>query len=393
MSQVFFGNFDFEYLLARGNHFSLPASIKRINAELAICWMLVAQEGDSLVLPQAVDKEFWDRMQLTGFPSVNPILLEKSLPSKSLHFTPWGWSKEMVQFAERNHLQFNAPPLEAVQQANSRKFSALLEEEFQVALPEARMVTSFEEFSKAVQQLPTENPRWVVKNEFSNSARERIIGQGTNITEAEQNWMTKRWKKNNTLFFEPWVNAIEEAGIHFTIPMKEETEEKIIFDGVTPLFTDASGRYCGSRVVPHNNKTFIPTWQTAIDVGFKVATRLQAIGYFGPIGIDAMHFRQLDGSVGLRPLQEINARWTMGRLALGLRKLLQPEEVASWLHLSSNENQSQQSEWNNVRVIPTSTTHVSNKPVQHQTLLCIANNVDSLKICEQQLLICQKSIW
>lgn len=372
MSQVFFGNFNFEYLLAGGNYSSLPASIQRINAELATCWMLVAQEGDYLVLPQTVDEEFWDRMQLAGFPSVNPILLGKSLPSKLLHFTPWGWTKELIQFAEKNRLEFHAPSLEAVQQANSRKFSALLEEEFQVALPEARMVTSFEEFSKAVQQLPAENPRWVVKNEFSNSARERIIGQGTNIIEAEQNWMTKRWKKNSPLFFEPWVNAIEEAGIHFTIPTKEEAEKEIVFDGVTPLLTDASGRYCGSRVVPHNNNAFISTWQTAVEVGFQVATRLQAIGYFGPVGIDAMRFRQLDGSVGLRPLQEINARWTMGRLTLGLRKLLQPEEVASWLHLSSAENLSQQSKWNNVQTIPTSPTHIGNKPVQHQTLLCIA---------------------
>ncbi|OYW15327.1 MAG: hypothetical protein B7Z55_15100, partial [Planctomycetales bacterium 12-60-4] len=47
---------------------------------------------------------------------------------------------------------------------------------------------------------------------------------------------------------------------------------------------------------------------------------LQAAGYFGPVGIDAMWYRDANGKLACRPLQDINARWTMGRLALGWRR-------------------------------------------------------------------------
>ena len=43
-------------------------------------------------------------------------------------------------------------------------------------------------------------------------------------------------------------------------------------------------------------------------------------GDFSPLGLDAMRHRVPGGAVRTRCLQDINARWTMGRLALGLRR-------------------------------------------------------------------------
>ena len=45
-----------------------------------------------------------------------------------------------------------------------------------------------------------------------------------------------------------------------------------------------------------------------------------------------MLYRDSSGSERLRPLQDINARFTMGRLSLGLRRLLRPDEAGVWLH-------------------------------------------------------------
>ncbi len=385
MSQLFLGNFDFEHTLATGHAQSLPLPIKRINAELATCWLLIAEENDSIMCPEPVEDGFWERMQAIGFPAVNPIYSEDQIPmnreTDPLRFTPWGWSVDMFQFANRHQLQSTAPEIEIIRQANSRRFSAALEDELAFSLPFAKMISSPTDFTAAVQQLPEKNNRWVVKQNLSNSARERIIGQGTEATEAEQNWMQKRWQKNILLFFEPWVDAIEEAGIHFTIP----TEGEPAFDGITPLLTDASGRYCGSRILPPENRLLLSHWSQAIDIGYQVVKRLQSIGFFGPVGIDAMRYRQHDGSIAMRPLQEINARWTMGRIALGVRKILQSNEIASWLHVSLCDELIKQNQTESLRIIRTSPTHINNQPVLHQTYLCITQDVELLEKCEQKL--------
>jgi hypothetical protein len=43
-------------------------------------------------------------------------------------------------------------------------------------------------------------------------------------------------------------------------------------------------------------------------------------GYSGPVGVDAMVHRQPDGQLALRPVVEINVRFTMGRVAWELAR-------------------------------------------------------------------------
>jgi len=42
-----------------------------------------------------------------------------------------------------------------------------------------------------------------------------------------------------------------------------------------------------------------------------------------------MQYQDENGQLHIRPLQDINARWTMGRLSRGFRKLLQSRESQS----------------------------------------------------------------
>jgi hypothetical protein len=48
--------------------------------------------------------------------------------------------------------------------------------------------------------------------------------------------------------------------------------------------------------------------------------RLREIGFQGAIGIDAFAYRDPEGGLRLKPVVEINPRYTMGRLMLELRR-------------------------------------------------------------------------
>jgi len=56
-----------------------------------------------------------------------------------------------------------------------------------------------------------------------------------------------------------------------------------------------------------------------------VAERLFGEGYYGPVGIDA-----LEHAGGLHPLLEINARYTMGFVAVAVERSLKPAAPVFW---------------------------------------------------------------
>jgi len=330
MNRLFYGNFEFEHRLSSLGQQQLPEPVRRINDELACAWVAVAEDGDFVWTPAPVEDGFFRKLSSQGLPAVEPVCDEASLESRlagrSVELCPWGWTDSIREWAKAHRLNHAAPRQNVVREANSRRFSSQLEREWDLGLTGASVVRSVDELSAAVRQVPKNSDRWVVKAEFSMSARERFLGRGRELAEQAVNWVRRRLDTDGLVFFEPWVDKLEEAGLQFSVP-KSGTP---MLEGVTPLLTDQSGLYRGSRFafdaeVPQQ-------WRPAVDIGMRVAERLQNMGYFGPLGIDAVRYRDPDGYVRLRPLQDVNARYTMGRLSLGFRRLLHEGETGSWLH-------------------------------------------------------------
>lgn len=66
------------------------------------------------------------------------------------------------------------------------------------------------------------------------------------------------------------------------------------------------------------------------DAGRFVGERAAALGFRGALGVDALIVRA-DGGLALKPISEVNARWTMGRVALALGERLAPGSVGAWV--------------------------------------------------------------
>ena len=352
MPRLFLGNFEFEHRLADLSR-QLSRNLERINAELAMSWLAIADDGDLIWTPQQIEPEFLDRLRQSGLPTVIPVTSLDNLPA-DLEVVPWGWTDEVRRFCDVRGWRQNIPSQAAVRATNSRRFSSDLEQEWQVGLAGAGQVGSLDDVQQRIKQFDPAS-RWVIKAEFGMSGRERIVGSGI-PGDSQSRWIQKRLEDDGILFFEPWVDRVSEVGIQIEIPQSGAP----VLVGVVPLMSDERGQYSGSEFAPKAADSILATWDAAITISLQAASRAQQLGYFGPIGIDAMQYRDHEGVTRFRPLQDINARWTMGRLSLGWRRFLNANESGSWRFGTTNL-----SDTANCRVIETSPRTIGGSPAHH----------------------------
>jgi hypothetical protein len=384
---LLFGNFDFEHQLGPSRPRTLPAAIQRINAELAFALVTLAQPGDSVWSPEPPDPDYARHLAAIGLPDVR-FVSDASLVPEGTNVLPWGWSARVRQWGARNGWRCEGPDLDAVATANSRAFSSALEQEWNVGLPHARSIRTLQELNDAVAESTPHAPGWVVKANFGMSARERILGRGATATSQAVQWVQKRFAENEAVYFEPWVERIEEVGVQFTIPKEGEP----LLEGITPLLTDHLGTYRGSRFRGACCQLArLDEFTPVLEIATQAARRIQQLGYFGPLGIDAMRYRTEEGEVRWRPLQDINARLTMGRLALGLKRIVPESQHASWLHLPRSKSNSESADWPSIeshsphsgtRIRRTSPMIVGGQRSSRISYLCTASTAETLETLE-----------
>ncbi|MBX3443466.1 MAG: hypothetical protein KF774_13755 [Planctomyces sp.] len=319
MPRVFMGNFDFEAGLARPGNPPGRETVRR-NAELSFAWLSVARAGDVIVLDDALDSGAPDRLARLGRTGV------RFLPASDVgagELIPWGWNADVLRWSARRAVDAAHPPLEIVALANSRAWSQELETAWGCGLPGQRICAAASEVEMAAAACE----RWLVKAMYSASGRERISGQGGPLSLAQRRWVETRLHRDGRVCVEPVVERIDEAGLQWDIPRADEGPPRLV--GVARLNVDERGQFEASQftaVAGPAAARLEAAWSEAIETTRKAATQLQRQGYFGPLGIDAMRWRDPAGGVRIRPLQDVNARWTMGRLALGWRDLLKSGE-------------------------------------------------------------------
>lgn len=355
MPRTFVANLQFEQQLVSDRQ-TLPVQLAQRAAELAACWLAACSEGDCIWCPESIPQAYWEHAVSLGLPRVRSASRISDVPEQA-DVEPWGWSPAMRRFATQLRASINAPGHDAVVRANSRRFGFELEHRWNCGLTRARPITTTAELEAALRTVGA-SERWVLKAEFGSAARERVICYGADPASTAARWIRKRLAAGNWLCFEPWVERIVEAGLQWTIPPSGPP----ILAGVTGLLTDADGQYGGSEFGLQAETR--ARWQPAIDIAQQAVAEIQRLGYFGPVGIDAMRYRDTDGQERLRPLQDINARWTMGRLALGWQQIM-PRGV--WRHGTPDEFATRQQTIPDV--IRTSPESIGNRPASLATWL------------------------
>lgn len=318
-SRLWHMNADFEMELAAPSEsaYRRPQTFLALNQRLAPHLLWIASDGDALLLeepwPETLARE-------AGARGVELILRAEAKPQHDRIFTPWGWTPSVVRLGVSLGARMPPVSLETIRRVNSKLWSHALEQELGVAMRGACVAADFAELQEAVARAcPRADDKWVIKSPFGFAARERVLGRGSRLEDAQATWTRRQFAKGVRLIFQPWLECLREYGVTFEIKADGEIE----FKGISDLQTNGAGTGTGYLL---GRRIDSPERATELKgLAQVVGTRLFREGYTGPAGVDA-----LEHTGGLHPLLEINARYTMGFVALAIERALKPQTPTLW---------------------------------------------------------------
>jgi hypothetical protein len=150
------------------------------------------------------------------------------------------------------------------------------------------------------------------------------------VLATQRSWLAHALQDGRQLVIEPWL----EREVDFSVQL-EMGPRSLKLCGYTGLINDRKGQFQANWAAANYDHR-IPASVAALfrepadisgclqrlysDILSLLEGELQRAGYVGPVGIDAFVYRTPRGGCRLKPIVEINPRYTMGRLTLELMK-------------------------------------------------------------------------
>lgn len=160
------------------------------------------------------------------------------------------------------------------------------------------------------------------------------------ILPAQRRWLEARLGEGRTVVVEPWLDRVAEFSVQ-----AELREGRLRRIGYAGLETDRRGQFRANRAEPGWERRppsavrhalagtgaerggLEPLYERLLD---RLGAALPEAGLAGPVGIDAFVYRDATGRCRLKPVVEINPRYTMGRLLLEWMARVGPGKAAEF---------------------------------------------------------------
>ena len=317
-------NADFEAELSHAAAGRVPAAPYRrlpffdaLNRRLAPHLLWLARGGDALLCEEPWGDELKSEALRRGVELVSP---RRGADMSGYLFTPWGWTPSALGVGRHSGaVVSHRVPFSTVARVNSKLWSHALEVELGWALPGATAASTLEELREAVgRACAGRGDKWVVKSPFGFAARDRVLGRGPRLEGAQGRWAERRLGRGEQLIFQPWLEVIREYGIVMEISPGGDC----LVHGVSDLQTNGAGTGKGYLL----GRPPSPQRMAELEgIARTIGGRLFEEGYCGPAGVDA-----LEHAGGLHPLLEINARYTVGFVAVAVDNHLRPPAPTFW---------------------------------------------------------------
>jgi uncharacterized ferritin-like protein (DUF455 family) len=336
---------------AKTGKWSPPKALQDLQADYSSLLGFLAHESDIVLVKNLPSVAHLKKLAAAGF-SFPEFFKEADLNQLKIRkfwsFEPWGWSPTANKLFRplKSQLISDRPyhdlsPPTANDSVFSKTFASSLRTRLQLNDPPTLCCTSINEALEAIPFLAQKSATntVVLKSSFSASGRGMIRIKDQAFDANHQQWATSVIKKNGHILAEPWLDKILDVSVHLDI----SHEGLVKLNGFTRFWTDARGQYKGhilGGILADFGPNVLAAWHqpsgwkdqleaTAIAVGQEVFRQ----GYHGPVGIDAFVYQDR-GALHLRPLVEINTRYSMGRLALALSPRITVKRCGLWTHIS-----------------------------------------------------------
>lgn len=341
---------------AKANNWTAPKPMQQLESDYASMMGLLGHASDVVLVDQLPSVEHLRILQDAGF--TNPEFVLKSQISalkvrKFWSFEPWGWSpkvRKLFKPIEGHLLHQRKEQDQSDSSSTTSVFSKTVASDIRNILqlnhPPTIKCDSYEWAIDAIKAVSHLSPSStvVLKTSFSASGRGMVRIKNETIDERQNTWIRSTIDKNGHVLVEPWLEKVLDLSAHVDI----SSDGVVTFVGFTRFWTDIRGQYKGhiiGRLLDDCGPEILELWHR--DGGWKSqlqATALSAgreihkLGYYGPMGVDAFVYRE-NGELKLRPLVEINPRYSMGRIALAIMPRITAKHCATWIHVSAKDAQ------------------------------------------------------
>jgi uncharacterized ferritin-like protein (DUF455 family) len=354
---------------------------RRLKLDLEHLPMHLALETDVVLVEELPDSSWLKEMRDIGF-TVPEFRLRSSvdpLPrdTKIAGLQPWGWSPEPFE-------RFRAwrPRLSPAAGANatwcgrllshatfadsglgelfSKVWSSAFLRRWLLEHPEAEphlgspedcgaAVDSWPEAERMLRAALLSGRSCVVKAPWGTSGMQNKRVLRTDELEGPLGgWMRNTLGAQGALVVEPWLDKLADLSLQI-----EVLEDGVRMIGIRQFLTGDQQEYRGTWLDPRLSGLPTPVLRFlhsgALDSWHRLARELGAElrkrGYLGPAGLDALVYRLADGSLRLKPLVELNPRWTMGRVAIELERHVVAGVPALWAWMPAADPSATAREW------------------------------------------------
>lgn len=349
-----------EGYIARGMAFTPAKHQAQLARDLANLPQFLGRQDDVVLVERRPSVEFLSGLKQAGFALPEFVELGEdrkralqTLAERKLGvLRPWAWSPESVALLEPLATSvtgvarplaecFNGGIAELYSKAWSAALLGRLIEEGDCPewlcgreLVGVAVVRELEEALEVIRRIRAGGHRRVVVKEALGLAGSNALRLWEpEILESQRRWMENVLVSGGVLVVEPWMERLADFSAQL-----EMGEEGLRLCGYTALFNDAKGQFEANAAGPGFARQ-LPAGVTAALRGVATGTEVQRwyqraferleaelrrVRFMGPIGVDAFVYRDGEGMARVKPVVEINPRYTMGRLTLELMKHVAP---------------------------------------------------------------------
>ena len=358
--RVFFFNPLAEGTIALGSRFTPVKHQARLVRDLENLPQFLGRQDDLVLVRQKPSVEFLGRVQAAGFPlpefielsgaSIDSVLFGRKLRE----LRPWAWAPDSVELFRPLFSALTKPARpagdcfnEKIAALYSKSWSAAILARVLPGLAEPWLcgageigctVTTLPAALEAIAEIRARgHHRIVVKESLGLAGHNALRLWEPELLDTQRRWMARACENQRPLVIEPWLDR----QLDFSIQL-EMTGAGLTVRGHTGLLADARGQFLGNWAEPNyarrfpvaignffpGQRSFPQRLQNVFSEIYRLLeTDLRAAGFLGPLGIDCFVYRDASGS-RIKPIVEINPRYTMGRLVLELMNRVHPGSFA-----------------------------------------------------------------